>query len=127
MQYFTNLFLNIETRARKAFERIPFIHAFLAGVGIILVWRGVWETADHISLMPLASVAIGVVLLVAIGLYLQTLVGNTIIIKEVAKDKAMTAKTEREVKEEEITMAHLARKLSDIETKLDTLTSSPKK
>lgn len=121
MKYFTSLFLNIESKARAAFERFPFVHAFLAGVGIILVWRGVWETADYLGLMPLASIAIGVVLLVAIGLYLQTLVGNTIIIKEVAKDKAMTAKTEREVKEEEITMAHLAHKLEIIEAKVDRL------
>jgi hypothetical protein len=122
MHYVTTIFLKIEERARTFFARLPFIHAFLAGVGIILVWRGVWETADRLGIMPLASIAIGVVLLVAIGLYLQTLVGNTIIINEVKKDKEMTRRTEREIKVEEITMEVLAARLEMISAKLDSLT-----
>lgn len=128
MKYFTNFFLRIEDRARSAFEHFPFFHAFLAGVGVVLFWRGVWETADYLRLAPSASIVIGVLLLGAIGLYLQTFVGNTIIIKQVEKEKAMSKKTEKEVtevkaevREGEITMEQVIRKLDAIEAKVTAL------
>ena len=62
-----NIFLNIEERARKYFEQFPFIHAFLAGVGVILFWRGTWEIADMYRLNPFMSVFVGILILGAIG------------------------------------------------------------
>ncbi len=128
MRFITNALLDIEERARKYFERVPFIHAFLAGVGVILFWRGAWEIADIFYLGPLSSIIVGSLLLGGIGLFVQTFVGNAIIIKKVEKEKEAERKTEkdvvsmeREVKGEEVTLAHLQRKLEVIEKKVDSL------
>ena len=128
MTQFTKILLNIEERARKFFESFPFMHAFLAGVGIVLFWRGVWETSDHIGLNSEWSIVIGILILSGIGLFLQTLVGNTIIIKEVKKEKKVEQeikseieKTGKETDTEEITLVHLAHKLEIIESKMNDL------
>lgn len=122
MQYVTNIFLQIEERARTYFERIPFVHAFLGGVGVVLFWRGVWEIADRMRIDPIASIVIGSLLLGAIGLFLHTFVGNAIIIKNVEKDKRMTKKAEHEiasvekdVKKEGVTLDQLSAKIDRLE------------
>ncbi len=128
MSYITNVFLDIENRARKYFEKSPFIHAFLAGVGVILFWRGAWEIADIFYLGPVSSMIVGSLVLGGIGLFVQTFVGNAIIIKKVEGEKRVEQKTEkdvtsvqREVQEEEVTLLHLQRKLETIEKKVDSL------
>src|SRR3989344_3441994 len=118
MRYFTNLFLKTEDRARKYFEKYPFTHAFLAGVGVIFFWRGAWEVADLLGLGPISSIVLGCLLLGGAGLFVQTFVGNAIIIKSVEKEKELgqkakkdISKVQMEVKEEEITLTELKNKL----------------
>jgi len=122
MKYFTNIFLQIEERARSYFERFPFVHAFLGGVGVVLFWRGTWELVDQMRIDPVVSIIIGSLLLGSIGLFIHTFVGNAIIIKNVEKDKQMTKKAEHEiavveqdVKKEEITLTQLADKIEQLE------------
>lgn len=121
-----NIFLNIEERARKYFEQFPFIHAFLAGVGVILFWRGTWEIADIYRLNPFTSVVVGILILGGIGLFIQTFVGNAIIIKNVKseinlekKSEREVAKFEKEVIKEEITLNELSSKLDILTQKLN--------
>ncbi|MFA6274416.1 MAG: hypothetical protein WC662_04615 [Candidatus Paceibacterota bacterium] len=128
MKYFTNLFLKIESKARSYFEHFPFLHAFLAGVGVILFWRGVWEVADAWGIHYWWSILLGGVLLIVIGLFVHTFIGNAIIIKNVESEKRIDLKTktdiekvEKEMVEEEITLSHLAKKLESIEAKLESL------
>jgi len=128
VNFLTNVLLDVEEQARKYFERTPFIHAFLAGVGVILFWRGAWEIADIFGLGPLGSMALGSLLLGGVGLFVQTFVGNAIIIKKVEMEKQTEEKTEkdvtvvkREVREEESTLSHLMKKLEAIEKKVDSL------
>src|SRR3989344_6556544 len=128
MIYFSNFFLKFEHRARKYFEKRPFSQAFLAGVGVILFWRGVWEIADIFKLNPALSIVIGIIMLVFIGLFIHTFVGNAIIIRNVEKEKEFEKKTEREIgiveteiTKEEITLDYLVNRLKDIEDKIDSL------
>ena len=128
MTYFANIFLKIEHNARKYFEQYPFTHAFLAGVGVILFWRGAWEVADMINIGPFLSIIIGSLMLGAIGLFVQTFVGNAIIIKNVEKEKQFEQKTKKdigtvqtEIFEEEATLYHLMKKLEALEEKIDNL------
>lgn len=121
-----SIFLSIEDKARKYFEQFPFIHAFLAGVGVILFWRGVWEIADINSLNPVWSIVIGVILLGAIGLFVHTFIGNAIIIKSVKKEidiekenKMEVKQVEKEIREDEITLNHLSAKLDSLTQKID--------
>ncbi len=121
-----NIFLTIEERARKYFEQFPFIHAFLAGVGVILFWRGTWEIADIYRLNPFTSVFAGILILGGIGLFVQTFVGNAIIIKNVKseinlekKNKKEVEQFEKEVIKEEITLNELSSKLDILTQKLN--------
>ncbi len=125
-----NIFLNIEERARKYFEQFPFIHAFLAGVGVILFWRGTWEIADIYRLNPFTSVVVGILILGGIGLFIQTFVGNAIIIKNVKSEISLEKKSEREVAKfekevikEEITLNELSSKLDILTQKLNEIES----
>ena len=124
MNYFTNKFLKIEDNARKYFEKYPFTHAFLAGIGVIFFWRGAWEVADIFGLGPIGSILVGCLILFGVGLFVQTFVGNAIIIKSVEKEKRAEQQTEREVKEEEVTLVFLAKKLEKIEEKVDSLSKN---
>lgn len=128
MRYFTNIFLKIENKARAYFERLPFLHAFLAGVGMILFWRGVWEVADRVGIHYGWSILLGVLILIVIGLFVHTFVGNAIIIKNAEREKLLEQKTKADVEKiqkeeelEEITLEHLAKKLESIESKIENL------
>ena len=120
-----DIFLKIEDRARKYFERIPFIHAFLAGVGVILFWRGVWEIADIYHFDPTISIVVGIIMLVSIGLFTHTFIGNAIIIKNVKheinieKENRKDLSTfEKNINNEEITLAHLYDKIDQLSKKI---------
>lgn len=117
----TKTLLNIEDNARKFFERIPFIHALLAGIGVVLFWRGIWESADKMALDPLSSALLGIALLGGIGLFIQTFVGNTIIIKSVKKEEQLEKTTVKKVQQEEITLLQLSQKIDELNSKIDNL------
>jgi len=128
MRYFTNIFLKIESKARAYFEHFPFLHAFLAGVGVILFWRGVWEVADKVGIHYGWSILLGVLILFVIGLFVHTFVGNAIIIKNVEREKQLEQKTRTDIEKvqkeeelEEITLEILAKKLESIESKIENL------
>jgi len=128
MKNLTNIFLKIEDKSRNYFEKFPFFHAFFAGIGVVLFWRGVWETADLFGIKPNVSICLGILILIIIGLFLQTFVGNTIIIKKVESEKKMEKKTETDIKKvqqevgvEEISLELLAKKLESIESKIENL------
>lgn len=121
-----NIFLSIESRARKYFERFPFIHAFLAGVGVILFWRGIWEVADRYHLHPIISIVAGVIILVGIGLFIHTFIGNAIIIKNVKHEINIEKENrkdfsvfEKDIAKEEITLFHLSQKLDKLNEKIN--------
>jgi len=129
MILFTKRLLKIENQARNFFENFPFIHAFLAGIGVVLFWRGVWETADSMKLNSELSIIIGVLILGGIGLFLQTFVGNTIIIKNVEKEQKMEQsikseieKTHQDTESEEVTLVQLAQNIEMLNVKIDKLT-----
>ncbi len=119
----TNQLLDIEKNARKFFERIPFIQAFLAGVGVIIFWRGVWELSDRINIHPALSILIGCLILGGIGVFVQTFIGNMIIIKNVKreeeKEKQSMKIIEGEVVTEEITLEQISRKIDALAKKLE--------
>jgi hypothetical protein len=128
MKPITHFLLRIENKARIFFERFPFTHAFLAGIGVVLFWRGVWEIADMSGIGPWESMIVGGLLLGCIGLFIHTFVGNAIIIKHVETEYKIEKKTKvdvtnvgNEIEKEEVILEHLVVRLEQIETKLDTM------
>lgn len=92
MKSITQTFLGIENRARRYFERFPFIQAFLAGIGVIIFWRGAWELLDKLKVSPVVSIVIGSLILGGVGVFVQTFIGNTIIIREVKQEENIEKK-----------------------------------
>ena len=123
MKSITKTFLTIEERARHYFERIPFLQAFLAGIGVIIFWRGIWEWLDQSGVSPIASVILGALILICVGVFVQTFIGNTIIIKEVKQEEKTEKKAIQKIEGEEvtesITLSGLSAKLDAIMKKID--------
>ena len=112
-----NLADKLEDKVRGKLSHYPIIYAFIGGSGIIIFWRGIWHTMDYLmeffflgfngfgvpSLLwwdgPL-SIAIGVVLLLTVGLFVTSFIGNEIIISGLKREKKIVEKTEEEVGEE---------------------------
>ncbi len=118
MKPITTFFLKTEDRARRYFERIPFIQAFLAGIGVIIFWRGVWEWCDRADISPLLSIVLGSLILGGVGVFVQTFIGNTIIIKNVKREERNEQRAIREIEgevvTEEVTLAELSAKLDRV-------------
>lgn len=96
---------------------MPIMYAALGGAGIILFWRGIWHTVDYLmgyfAVAPaeraLASVSelpwwdgplsilLGSALLLSIGLFVTSFIGDAIIISGLKSDKKLTEKTEKEI------------------------------
>ncbi len=122
MKSITKKFLGIEERARRYFEQFPFIQAFFAGIGVIIFWRGIWEFLDRSGVSPLASVLLGSLILGGVGVFVQTFIGNTIIIREVKQEEKMEKQTIQKIEGEEsaetITLASLSAKLDQVIKKM---------
>lgn len=123
MKSITQAFIIFEDKARRYFESFPFLQALLAGIGVIIFWRGIWEWLDRAQVSPEASVILGIFILSLVGVFVQTFIGNTIIIKEVKQEELLEKKTIRTIKVEEdtetITLAKLSAKIDALSEKLD--------
>jgi len=123
MKSITKILLNAEESARLYFEKTPFIQAFLAGIGVIIFWRGIWEWLDMNQVSPVTSVVIGSLILLCVGVFVQTFIGNTIIIKNVEQEERFEKKAikqmEGEVDSEEVTLSSLSAQLDELARKID--------
>jgi hypothetical protein len=121
MKFITNNLLSIEEKARKHFEKYPFLQAFLAGMGVIIFWRGVWEIMDVFKIDPILSIIIGMLMLLGIGLFIQTFMGNTLIIKSVKKEEKLEKEILKEitnVEEDEVVLQEISEKLNKLLVKM---------
>lgn len=138
-------FDKLEDRTRGFLSRHPLWYAFIAGIALVLFWRGVWHTTDAIadivwngaelhSAMDLSSpfwdgpisLAIGSVMLLACGVFVSELLGKEIIISGLRGETNLAKKTEVEVRTEtgaigEIRheMRVILRKLHSMDKKMD--------
>ncbi|MBM3257591.1 MAG: hypothetical protein FJY98_04750 [Candidatus Liptonbacteria bacterium] len=147
MRSILHFFDKLEDKVRGWFSHFPILYAIVGGVGTVLFWRGVWHTADFISMSyfhpvslagevstidypflwdGLVSLVLGIVILLITGLFVASFIGDHIIISGVRHEKKVTEKTEKEVKEEEqmIKRVHkelhvFTKKLERLEKKLD--------
>lgn len=118
----TKFFDKLEDKIRRKLSQYPVIYAFIGSIGIILLWRGVWLTADQFAFMTgPVSMAIGVIILLLIGLFVSFFVGEQIIISGLKEEKRLDEKTEREVRREEITLREIKRELEEIKERLKKL------
>lgn len=128
----------LEDRVRGKLSHFPISYAFFGGAGVIIFWRGIWHTIDYVVAVmwsqnaemltgfpwwdgPL-SVFIGSVLLLMIGLFVPSFIGNEILISGLKGEKKVAEKTEQEIRADVAINVKLESQISEIQKKLDALT-----
>lgn len=123
---FLNFCEKIENKIKETLSRYQIIYAFIGGTGVVLFWRGIWHTADDISMSSSASLLAGILILLVTGLLVYEFIGNRLIIsgligeeKLVKKEEGEIKKEEKEIQTEETQLKNLQNTLSRLEEKLD--------
>lgn len=114
--HIVRFFDKLEDRIRAQLSRMPIIYSLVGAVGIILLWKGIWETAEWFSVLDgPGSIILGTAILLATGLLVSFFIGDTIIISGLKREKKIAEKTERDVKTEEDVLVDVERKLAELE------------
>jgi hypothetical protein len=103
----------LEDRVRGSLSHRPISYAFIGGFGVVVFWRGAWNTVDLIMHyffapatlrdMPLPwwdgplSLALGTGITLVTGLFVSNFIGNEIIISGLRGQKKLVEKTESEI------------------------------
>jgi len=112
-----SFFDRLEDFVRIELSHNPILYALVGAVGIILLWKGVWEVAELIpGLHGLGSIVMGVIILLVSGLLVSFFIGDSIIISGFKKEKKLVERTEKEILEAEKTQAQeIINKLDHLE------------
>ncbi|MFA6177695.1 MAG: hypothetical protein WC694_02250 [Candidatus Paceibacterota bacterium] len=126
MKRFLDFCENTENKIRVFLSRYPIIYALIGSLGVVLFWRGIWHTADDISMSSSVSLLAGILILLATGLLVYEFIGNRLIISGLIGEEKITKKEEGEIKKEEkeieteeAQLRNLQSTLSRLEKKLD--------
>lgn len=129
-------FDKLEDRIRGRLSHWPIFYGFIGGIGTVLFWRGIWHTADMISVFVFypetgrqilisgewldgpISFVIGSILLLLVGLFVSHFIGNEIIISGLKREKKMVERAEEEVAAEHVSLFSLERQLKEIKAAL---------
>jgi hypothetical protein len=113
-------FDKLEDRIRIKLSHKPIVYAIVGGVGIVLFWKGVWETAELIPILhgP-GSIIVGTLILMLSGLMVSFFIGDSIILSGFKKEKKLVEKTEAEVAMEKVSMDYVVSELEHIHEELD--------
>ena len=114
-----NFFDKLEDRVRISLSHYPITYAIVGGIGIVLFWKGVWETAELFPVLfgPM-SVIIGLIILLLTGLLVSFFVGDSIILSGFNREKKLVEKTESEVRSDKDINQHILEKLEIVEAEL---------
>lgn len=126
-----NFFSKLEDNTRSHLARHPIIYSILGSIFLILLWRGIWHTADLLEgeggiwafiFHPFVSVTWATWGLLLIGLFVSMFVGDMIIMSGIKKTKKATEKTELDIKKEEskeeYILEHIEEHLNRIESEV---------
>ncbi len=125
---------SIRQKTQHRLSHFPKAYALIAGIGIVLFWRGVWHTVDylHVSYQGFASTdantipwwdgpmsfIVGCTILYFTGAFVSSFIGNELILSGLRGEKKLTQKTESEVKNEVGAIAEIQDELEIISRKL---------
>lgn len=125
LRKFIHPFDKLEDKTRTYLSRRALIYALIGGIGVVLFWRGVWHMADDFGLSSFGSIIVGLVILLATGLFVSVLIGDQVIISGLKGEKKVTEKTREEIKQEMEShimeseeIKSMAERLKEIEKKL---------
>ena len=115
-------FDKLEDWVRAGLRRAPIVYALIGAVGIILLWKGVWEMAEYVpGLWGPGSIIMGIIILLVSGLLVSFFIGDSIIMSGIKHEKKVTEKTEKEVATEQLETREILTELKHIEQELHNL------
>ena len=122
MKSILRFFDKLEDKIRGRLSRHPIAYAMIGAAGSILIWKGIWETAEYYPILDgPGSILLGTVLLLVTGLFVSVFIGNDIIISGLRGEKKLTDKTETEVRAEYGKMEQVLFELKEIKTDIKML------
>ncbi len=93
-----SFFDKLEDKIRARLSHAPIFYALIGAVGIILMWKGVEETAGLFPwLFGPASFVLGALILLMSGLLVSFFIGDSIIISGFKKEKKLVEKSELDI------------------------------
>ena len=93
-----SFFDRLEDFVRIELSHNPILYALVGAVGIILLWKGVWEVAELIpGLHGFGSIVMGVIILLVSGLLVSFFIGDSIIISGFKKEKKLVERSELDI------------------------------
>lgn len=112
-------FDRLEDKVRTRLSHRPILYAFVGGIGVVLFWKGVWETAEAFKVLhgPL-SIVLGVVIMLLTGLFVSFFIGDSIILSGYRHQKKLVEKTEEEVARDVDINTAMKRQLDRIEKEI---------
>ena len=112
-----SFFDKLEDFVRIELSHNPILYALVGAVGIILLWKGVWEVAQLIpGLYGFGSIVMGVIILLVSGLLVSFFIGDSIIISGFKKEKKLVEKSELDIlKAEQSQNREIVAKLDHLE------------
>jgi len=127
-----SFFDRAEDKIRGKLSERPILYAIMASVGTVLLWRGIWHTADVTPIIQngLVSIVVGILILLLTGVFVSSFIGNSVILTGLRKEKKLTEKTRAEVERDiEIekaafgdirkTLAHIEKEIEHLEGRID--------
>ncbi len=127
-----NFFDKLEDRIRQHLSKFPITYSIIGGIGVVLFWRAVWETADMLSMMhpifysffyPPVQLLISTAGLLLTGLMVSVFIGDRIILSGLRHEKKLEEKTEELVEEEVVSLKHLRNEIRELKAELKNLRS----
>lgn len=132
-------FDKFEDVVRKWLGHHPLLYAFIGGTGVVIFWRGIWHTMDFVTGRYLAelpinqsidsntliwwdgplSIAIGLAILLATGIFTSSFIGNEIILSGIRREKKMAEKNESEMMSETESVNDIKKEIIIISGRLD--------
>ncbi len=118
-----HFFDRIEDRIRGFLSKYPIWYAVIAGICIVLFWRGVWHTGDVLQsrggilgflFSGPVSLILSLVFLLLIGVFVSAFVGDMLVLSGLKKEKKLVDKSADEINKE-------AHDIQDIEQVIDDL------
>ena len=128
------------TRFHIYLSHHSYLYALIAGIGIVLFWRGVWHTVDLFHLwishynastsMDLAahpwwdgplSFVVGCLLLYVTRAFISSFIGNELILSGLRTEKKLTQATEGDLKVEVSVIGDIKEEITTIAHKLEDL------
>lgn len=109
----------LEDQIRAWLSKRPIIYGFVAGLGAVLFFRGVWLIADDFNMSSVASIIISLIILLLSGVFVSHFVGDQLILSGIKKEKKVIDKTEDEVRAEMGTLQDIKQELKEIKEKIE--------